>query len=279
VPSNEQRRAAAKRKLERQLANRAERARKRRIIGVVGTIVGVFVVVGLVYWFANSEDTPTNAATTSDLNIPTEMAPAQKRPTPLPAKVTCDYPAEADKPAAKPVQPPATADISAEGTVQATISMSVGDVKVTLDRTLAPCTGNSFISLAKQNYFNDTGCHRLTTGEGLQVLQCGDPTGQGGGGPGYSFNDEVYPELKYGRGILAMANAGKDPATGKGSNGSQFFIVWGKTELPPNYTVFGTVEADSFKGIDEVAKAGVASGGKDGAPKNPVAITSVTVAS
>jgi peptidyl-prolyl cis-trans isomerase B (cyclophilin B) len=293
VPSNEQRREAAKRKLERQLANRAERARKRRIFGVVGTVVAVVAVVGLVYWLANRSDdpvTPADASTSpsaeseppvdTPANIPTELAPAPKRPQALPAKATCEYPAEAGKPAAKPAQAPPTADISAEGTVAATMNIAGGDVKLTLDRALAPCTVNSFVSLAKQGYFNDTRCHRLTTSDGLQVLQCGDPSASGSGGPGYSFDDEVFPELKYGRGILAMANAGKNPETNKGTNGSQFFIVYGTAELPPNYSAFGTIDAESLKKIDEIAKTGTTRKGSpgDGSPKNPVTIASVTVA-
>ncbi|CRK58107.1 Probable peptidyl-prolyl cis-trans isomerase B (PPIase B) (Rotamase B) [Alloactinosynnema sp. L-07] len=293
MPSNEQRREAAKRKLERQLANRAERARKRRIFGVVGTVAGVVLVVGLIYWLANrsGDDTIDPAASTAPTtepapdqvatpaNIPTELAAVPKRPTALPAKATCAYPVEEGKPASKPAQAPPTDNVSAEGTIAATIGMSVGDVKITLDRALAPCTVNSFVSLAKQGYFNDTTCHRLTT-EGIQVLQCGDPTAKGSGGPGYSFDDEVFPEIKYGRGILAMANAGKNPQTNKGTNGSQFFIVYGNAELPPNYTVFGTVEAESLKKIDEIAKTGTVSQGApgDGSPKNPVAIKTVTVA-
>ncbi|GAA2985610.1 peptidylprolyl isomerase [Actinokineospora diospyrosa] len=295
MPSNQQRREAAKRKLERQLANRVERARKRRIVGVISTVVGVIAVVGIVYWLANigGGDNTTDTASSNTVetsnpdtpadtpeSIPTELAAVPKRPAALPAKVTCDYPAEADKPAAKPAQAPGTKDISSEGTATATLTINGAEVKATLDRALAPCTVNSFTSLAKQGYFNDTPCHRLTTSAGLQVLQCGDPSGTGSGGPGYSFDDEVFPEIKYGRGLLAMANAGTSPDTKKGTNGSQFFIVYGTAELPANYTVFGHLDADSMKKIDEIAKAGTISQGNpgDGKPKNEVKISNVAVA-
>jgi len=282
VPSNEQRREAAKRKLERQLANRVVRARKRRIVGMVSTVVGVVVVVGLVYWLVNlnSDDSTVDPAAQStppgpELQIPTELAPAPKRPTALPAKATCAYPATADKPASKPTQPPPTTDVSAEGTAKAVVVTTVGEIAMTLDRALAPCTVNSFLSLAKQGYFNDTRCHRLTTGASLQVLQCGDPSGTGSGGPGYSFDNEVYPELKYGRGILAMANAGS-AADGKGTNGSQFFIVYGNAELPPEYSAFGTIDADSVGRIDTVARAGLEGGSpNDGPPKTEVTIKEI----
>ena len=91
------------------------------------------------------------------------------------------------------------------------------------------------MSLAEQGYFDDTTCHRLTT-QGIFVLQCGDPTATGGGGPGYSFEDELDGAEKYPAGTIAMANAGPD------TNGSQFFLVYEDTELPPSYTTFGTID-------------------------------------
>ena len=204
---------------------------------------------------------------------PDRAAPAPKRATPLAATVNCEYPAEQGAPAAKPATVPPTANISAQGTQLATVSTSVGDLKFTLDRSLAPCAVNSFASLAKQGYFDNTPCHRLTTSVGLQVLQCGDPSGQGSGGPGYTFKDEVFDGLKYGRGVLAMANSGPD------TNGSQFFVVYGNAELEPKYTAFGTVDAESLKLVDAVAKAGVTpqNSESDGAPVTPVNITGVKV--
>ncbi|GAA4420985.1 peptidylprolyl isomerase [Actinokineospora soli] len=289
MPTNQQRREAAKRKLERQIVRRAERAKKRRIVGVVATVAGVVLVVGLVYWLTTIESDTTDPAAQTETtapeatpdvpaSIPTAMAPVPKRPKALPATVTCAYPKEEGAQAAKPVDAPPTANISAKGTVAATIKLNSGEVKATLDRALAPCAVNSFVSLAKQGYFDDVPCHRLTT-QGIQVLQCGDPTGSGSGGPGYTFDDEVFKEIKYGRGILAMANAGKNQA-GKGTNGSQFFIVYGEAELPPNYTVFGSIDAESMKVVDEIAKAGTISQGNpgDGKPKNDVKITGVAVA-
>ncbi|WP_026425488.1 peptidylprolyl isomerase [Actinokineospora inagensis] len=296
MPSNQQRREAAKRKLERQLANRVERARRRRIIGLASTVVGVVAIVGIVYWLANigGNSTEAGSANTVDTtaanasgndqpadtpaSIPTALAPVPKRATPLPAKVTCSYPAETT-PAAKPAKAPDGKDISSQGTVNATLTINGAEVKATLDRALAPCTVNSFTSLAKQGYFNDTPCHRLTTSDTLQVLQCGDPSGSGSGGPGYSYDDETFPEIKYGRGLLAMANAGKNPDTNKGTNGSQFFIVYGSAQLDPNYNVFGYIDADSMKKIDDIAKAGTISQGSpgDGKPKNAVKINNVTV--
>ncbi|MGW5054618.1 peptidylprolyl isomerase [Actinokineospora sp. NPDC004072] len=231
---------------------------------------------------ANSETItpPTTPAEGVDVpeDIPTELAPLPERPTPLPSTATCEYREEAGATPAKEVAAPKATGISAEGTATATIAFGSGEVTATLHRALAPCTVNSFISLAEQGYYDDTPCHRLTTAASLQVLQCGDPTGTGSGGPGYAFDDEVFPEIKYGRGLLAMANAGTD-ASGDGTNGSQFFIVYGACEIPPNYTVFGQIDAEGMQVVDEIAKAGTVSQGSpgDGAPAVDVVIRGVEV--
>ena len=130
----------------------------------------------------------------------------------------------------------------------------------------------SFVSLAEQGYFDGTSCHRLTTA-GIHVLQCGDPTGTGAGGPGYSFADELTGEETYAAGTLAMANAGPD------TNGSQFFIVYQSANgaLGPDYTEFGTITKKSLAEVRKVAADGVQGGGTDGPPATPVEISSVTV--
>jgi cyclophilin family peptidyl-prolyl cis-trans isomerase len=145
----------------------------------------------------------------------------------------------------------------------------------------SPCTVNSFASLIGQKFFDNTKCHRLTTSPTLGVLQCGDPKGDGTGGPGYQFANEYptdqYPPndpkleepVLYPRGTLAMANAGPN------TNGSQFFMVYKDSQLPPQYTVFGTIQADGLATLDTIAKAGVAGGGEDGAPASEVLIKSI----
>src|SRR5699024_6350290 len=128
-----------------------------------------------------------------------------------------------------------------------------------------------FLSLAGQEYFDDTDCHRLTT-EGIFVLQCGDPTGTGSGGPGYSFAGELDGSEPYPAGTLAMANAGPD------TNGSQFFLVYDDSLLPAAYTVFESLDKESTKSVADIAVEGTGSGAGDGAPKEKVTIESVTVA-
>ena len=286
MPTNVQRREQAKRKLERQLVRRAERAKRRRLLAVVATVVTVVVVAGGVYFLATadfSDNTTDDAAASSTsaapIQIPSEVKALPTRATPVADPATCEY-RPSTEPASKEGTKAPEAGAPATGTASATIKANIGELKLTLDRALAPCAVNSFVSLVKQGYYDGTGCHRIST-QGLQMLQCGDPTGSGSGGPGYTFDNETWPELTYGRGYLAMANAG-GTEPGKGTNGSQFFMVYGDAQLPPNYTVFGSVDEAGLKLIDEVARAGhdgsfdaSAGGGK---PNKEVKFESVTIA-
>jgi peptidyl-prolyl cis-trans isomerase B (cyclophilin B) len=151
---------------------------------------------------------------------------------------------------------------------------SVGTLHATLDADKTPCTVNSFVSLARQGFFDKTPCHRLTTAQaGIFVLQCGDPSGTGTGGPGYTIPDELSGDETYGPGTLAMAKT-----TEPDSGGSQFFIVYKKTPLPPDYTVFGQVDAAGVKAVRKVARQGTddAFGQGDGHPKVTVTLDSVS---
>jgi peptidyl-prolyl cis-trans isomerase B (cyclophilin B) len=296
VPTNEQRRETAKRKLERQLERRAAQARRRRLFTIIGASVGAILVIGAVvatvlYFNKDSATNTASAATSTNASAPPDAPPGQPAsPKPLPAFAApaglgqnCQYPASPD-PAAKKATPPRTGKVPTDP-AQVSVSMSTnqGNVGLQLDNAKAPCTVNSFASLAQQGYFNDTSCHRLTTGEGLSVLQCGDPKGDGSGGPGYQFANEYptdqyqpdSPDLQnpviYPRGTLAMANAGP------GTNGSQFFLVYKDSTLPPNYTAFGTIDQTGLATLDKIAAAGVdpASGQGDGKPKLPVQIKTI----
>ncbi|WP_345678966.1 peptidylprolyl isomerase [Yinghuangia aomiensis] len=164
--------------------------------------------------------------------------------------------------------PPMTIDPS--GSYTMTLKTNCGTVAFKLDAAKAPTTVNSFAFLSSKGYFDHSPCHRLTT-EGIYVLQCGDPTGTGSGGPGYQFSDENLAGATYPKGTLAMANAGP------GTNGSQFFIVWNDTQLPPNYTPFGTV-TDGMDVVRRIADAGVEGGATDGTPKAGVVVDTMTVA-
>ncbi|MFT4289314.1 peptidylprolyl isomerase [Nocardioides sp.] len=159
------------------------------------------------------------------------------------------------------------------GDVPVTITTTVGDLNLTLDAESAPCTVNSFLSLAKQGFYDNTSCHRLGVSTGFSLLQCGDPSGDGTGGPGYQFDDELTGAETYPAGTVAMANAGAN------TNGSQFFLVFGDTQLEPSYTVFG-----HFDDATTQILAGVGAAGNDGAwgdgtgrPNTPVTFQKITV--
>jgi peptidyl-prolyl cis-trans isomerase B (cyclophilin B) len=190
---------------------------------------------------------------------------------------TCDY--ESDGSGSDVKLPPSTP--TKTGKVPVTISSSVGDLKLTLDADSAPCTVNSFVSLAGQGFYEGVYCHRIGDPASFPMLQCGDPTATdpdnlaeaGAGGPGYSFADELTGHEKYVTGTLAMANAGAD------TDGSQFFMVFGDIDLEPNYTVFGTIAPETVKTLQSVAAKGNNGSNADGtgAPNTPVKFTKVTV--
>jgi cyclophilin family peptidyl-prolyl cis-trans isomerase len=155
--------------------------------------------------------------------------------------------------------------IDSAKTYTATMVTSHGTMEILLDPLAAPVTVNSFVYLARWHYFDGVVFHRVIPGF---VLQGGDPTGTGTGGPGYRFNDELPKPGRYELGSLAMANAG--PHT----NGSQFFVISGPDgmRLPPLYALFGKV----VKGLDVVAVINDL-GSKSGQPRERIVIESVTV--
>jgi peptidyl-prolyl cis-trans isomerase B (cyclophilin B) len=285
VPTNEQRRQAAKRKLERQLANRAARARRRRIFAVVGTVALVLLAVATIYWLASDNGTDA-AAQQTESSSTTASAPAGQT-----TGGPCKYATTPDQPAAKPVESPADPDPTPKsGTVEMTFKTDQGDIPVTLDRAKAPCTVQSIAHLAEAKFYDGSPCHRIVHNDNFKVLQCGDPTGQGSGGPGYTIPDEKPTDLQpapadasgsgasiYPRGAIAMAKTAQP-----NSGGSQFFMVYGSTFLPPEYTVFGTIGEPGLAVLDKIGAGGVDDsanpGSGDGPPKLATKITEVALA-
>lgn len=233
--------------------------------------IGISVVAGLALVSGCANDPETPPTSTSATPVTTTAAqpasPASSDAAPSSAAthtagaefVSCEYPRDAQP--VKPVDPPTTTDVPATGTLQVTVNMTEGPVTITMDRAAAPCTVHSFESLAKQGYFDGTSCHRLTD-QGIYILQCGDPSGTGRGGPGYRYADELdsakaLPPTQqpggvvYPAGSVAMANAGKN------TNGSQFFFVWADSPLAPSYTYFGDVDAESLAVITTIASRGI----------------------
>ncbi len=264
----ERQRKLARERLERQQQRRAQRAhRLQQRAAIGGAAVAVAgIAVGIVFLFGGFGSGKSVAAS------PTTTPSATATPTPTqPAEpaTRCTY--TSNPPASRSVGEPPTAPVYT-ATYQATIHTNRGVVVINLLNSKATCTVNSFVYLAGKNYFNNTQCHRLTT-SGIYVLQCGDPTGKGTGGPGYEFGNENTAGASYPQGTVAMANTGA-----ANSNGSQFFLVYKNTSLPASYTPFGTIVA-GLDIVENVAKAGSdnSNGSGDGHPKEKVVIESVAI--
>ena len=272
-------RQLARAKYERQQQRREAAASRRRIVNrVVGTLVVVALVGGGVTWWALSSrggvqptPSPTDSPTASPTPEPTDSPTASPTPEPSPIVdgcVTASTPRPDDM-----SWPEAPADSLKPNTnYTITLDTNCGAITIATMPVKAPKTTNSMVFLTNQKYFDLTRCHRLTTA-GIYVLQCGDPAGNGTGGPGYTVPDENLPADEannYPAGTVAMANAGR------GTAGSQFFIVYDDTTLPPDYTIWGTVTS-GLDIVKAIAAAGVEGGGSDGAPAQPVSINAATV--
>lgn len=157
------------------------------------------------------------------------------------------------------------------------MTLNSTEMNFVLDGKNAPQASANFISLVKSGYYEGVTCHRLTTA-GIYVLQCGDPNGNGTGGPGYEFGpiENAPKDNNYGAGVLAMARRGGDA----NSHGSQFFIVYSNSMIPSDevggYTVFGRL-TDGLQGVLSVAAQGVVDGASDGKPVSPAVLTSLSV--
>jgi peptidyl-prolyl cis-trans isomerase B (cyclophilin B) len=283
VPTNKQRREAAQRRLQRQLERREELARKRRRnVLVLVAAAAVLVVVGaavLITGVLGGDDDP--AADAAATSTPTSSAPASSAAAPVTnpdGTVACTYVPD-DSPGLTDVgTPPAPEATPTQGTSTLLMSTGQGDLTLTLDRAKAPCAAASFTYLAQQGFFDGSPCHREVNQPNFGVLQCGDPTGTGTGGPTYKYAEEVTPETTYPRGTIAMAKS-----QAPGSTGSQFFLCFTDTMLDPDYTAVGTVDEAGLAVLDQIAAAGndgsfeATAGG--GAPNTPVVIESMTVLS
>lgn len=308
--SNKERGQEALKHLERELNSRDRKQNSKPWSIAALSAVVIAALGGSIYFLANQDgDSSTEAQSSAEESVAASEfdannyeAIATKRAEALPETVSCQYNADEAQGDAK-ADLPNTENISTTGIVNVELDTSAGPIGMELDRSVSPCTVNAIEHLASAGYFNDTVCHRLTDGDGLKVLQCGDPTGVGSGGPGFQFANEfptdealkalsdtpapegVSPEeaeqmkqmelqqnlQKYARGTIAMANAGLD------TNGSQFFLNYGDSVLPPLYTYFGQISEEGLNTLDKIAEKGVEGGGQDGAPAEEVHIKSATV--
>jgi peptidyl-prolyl cis-trans isomerase B (cyclophilin B) len=277
--SRDRQRASARAKLEREMTLRAEAAaRRRRMQAVIGAAVAVLVVVGGIIWLvvgtggkksatpgaSASPEVSQSAYTAHCTWLPVVDPSATPAPEPLPKEI-------------KDVGKPPETGEPRSGIETMTITTNLGVIKVAVDTAKVPCTAASFTYLAGRKFYDNTKCHRMTT-SGIYVLQCGDPSATGRGGPAYRLGEENLPVGKrpaYPEGIVAMAK-GSSPA----STSSQFFIVYKDTEINPDYTIVGRV-TEGLDLVKKVAEAGVTpldpNNPGDGTPKTEVKIISLTM--
>lgn len=278
MTTDKRRRQLAREKYERQQAKRAEQSqRRRRRQQVIAAVVIVALVVGVGAWVVVARGSSSSEPSVAATGAPTPIASA--------AASALASAAQAAQAAAVDCRPPGTpraddrsfdaapaATALSKAPAVITLTTNCGPIAITTLPDKAPLTVASEVFLAREGFYDNTACHRVTT-DGIYVLQCGDPKGDGTGGPGYSVPDENLPAadgVNYPAGTVAMANAGP------GTAGSQFFIVYRDTTLPPGYTIWGTV-TEGLELVQGIAAAGAEGGATDGRPSQPVFIESVAV--
>lgn len=259
---------------------------------LTATAAAVALVVGASAGCATGDDDETAAAEGTLTSTTQSMPPESGDPAkdePAEGQVDCTYATAANAAPDRDVTPP-TADQPAEGTTSVSFTINGGEIPMTFENASAPCTVAAVTSLVEQGFYDDTPCHRITVSESpeeLAVLQCGDPTGQGTSGPGFTIEDELPTGLAdssmsgaslYPRGTVAMAKtAAPDSA------GSQFFLVYADSALPPEYAVLGTIDESGMAVLDQIADAGAKSDDPSSpdsqVPRDEVRISEATVTS
>jgi len=236
----------------------AERRKKRRQRGIAFGVAGAVAAIGLSVLLVALLHNPKKATS----------ATSSPSPSPSPAAVACGGSVPPSSLVKKPTfAKPPKMTIDPKKTYTATMVTSCGTIQLQLFAKDAPIAVNNFVFLANQQFYDGLTFHRILKGF---VIQGGDPKGDGSGGPGYQFKDELNNDLKYEVGTLAMANSGKN------TNGSQFFIVAGQqgTTLPKSYTIFGKVTT----GLDVMtAINSVPANAQTGRPDETVYILKLTI--
>lgn len=270
MPNDRERGRAKRRYAKRQTAAASRTARRQSIQAVVATVVTVLVVIGGVLGLsrlAGDRTAKASSSATAAATAPKSATSDSPNPCAPPAPTT---------PATAPSYAQAPPKTLAGGKVwDATVTTTCGVVELELYGDKAPQTVSSFIFLSRKGFYTNSPCHRVTSGASLNVVQCGDPTGAGTGGPGYGYGIENAPaDGAYPAGTLAMARTDAPD-----SNGSQFFVTYADSTLPTEgggYSIFGKVT----KGLDvftTVAAGGAIDGQSDGAPARAISIKSITV--
>lgn len=306
MSTNQERRAEARQRLREQMEAQARREKQLKIAAASTVAILLLGLVGVVVWNKQQEArAEQHAADWLTCEYP-------EAPNETPEKITGaqaeeliasgqadqeqidDYNKDVDEALAAKDKEKIVAAPEGEqprrGTAEVVLSLDSGDVPITLDRSKAPCNVSSMVNLIESGYLDDNTCHRLAVAkgdEGLSVLQCGDPTGTGAFGPGYTVVDEPPADLPvsqdgsgmsvYPRGTVAIANTGQPD-----SGGGQFFLVYKDSTLPPNYAVVGNLAEEGLTVIEALAENVPDNSDKqpqDQKPRRPIAIEKATVLS
>lgn len=261
-------RRARQSEIERQIQRKKLVRRSTRIALVVGVVVAIVAAISL---WPESDDTATPETTQTSVveTSETTVAPAPAGPFEYGSGECAPTDGSGEQIQKFSSAPKLCIDLAK--TYTAIVSTNKGDLTIVLDATKAPGTVNNFVTLARFKYFDGTSCHRAIP---TFVVQCGDPTATGGGGPGYAVADELPQAGEYKLGSLAMANSGPN------TNGSQFFIISGEQgiTLPPNYSLFGQVTTGLDTTLPLLDKAGNGDPASNGMPPNEeIKILKVTI--
>ena len=244
------------------LAKQQQRKRTRKLATRAAIFIAVVVGVALIISVSGGSDSTSTNDTTVDT---TATAPVEGRA--ITGETPCPAIDGSEARAATFENAPSNC-LDASKTYTAVVTTNKGEFSIVLDQNKAPLAANSFVTLARYKYFDNTQCHRAILDF---VVQCGDPTATGSGGPGYSFADELPQAGEYKLGSIAMANSGPN------TNGSQFFIITGDQgiTLPPSYTLFGQVTS----GLDTTVPALNAASNPDPAANGVPPLETITIVS
>ncbi|HKS98336.1 MAG TPA: peptidylprolyl isomerase [Rugosimonospora sp.] len=293
--SKDRQRAAARARLEREIAARAaEQSRRRKRTGLIagsvaaGVLVIVLVIVLITSGGGGKKKVTAQATPSASTTKVSCVWNSATNPSPAPSGAS-PSPKPSPNPYLKNVGTPATSGMPNSGTQTMTITTNQGPITVSVDDAKAPCAAASFTYLAGKKFFDNTSCYRMHN-TGYYILQCGDPSGTGKGGPAYTYTAENQPTDSRPTYTTGMVAVGTPPTAG--DNGSQFFIVYKNTEddpsqtqtatsiLPGQFTVLGTITA-GMDVVQKVAAGGLTPAGKSdpntGKPKIPLAISSLTM--
>jgi cyclophilin family peptidyl-prolyl cis-trans isomerase len=261
---------------EQQLQAARRQKTSRTIIRAVSAVIVIVAIFFGIAFLTDDDESTAPTTTITPAGDVTTLPDATDTTTTVPAEfvygTTACPPAEGAAEQTQEFADSFQLCIDPTKTYTATVTTNFGEYTAVLDPAKAPGTVNNFVSLARSKYFDGTTCHRAIPGF---MVQCGDPTATGSGGPGYKFADELPAAGEYQLGSLAMANSGPN------TNGSQFFVITGDqgVSLPPNYTLFGQVTDGLDTTVSDMDLAGNDDPGSNGVPpKSAIEIISITVA-